>query len=109
MSRHLFEGNPVDEGTTRRGTDPLFPGPPVCRALLPHPHGPSVQRPASTFLTSLSVSAENLLDVWEIARWLAEKRSIHIQVEWKQDVMATSVHSKSQGVGGNGGSIQTGG
>ena len=24
MPRHLFEGNPVDEGTTRRGTDPLM-------------------------------------------------------------------------------------
>ena len=24
MPGHLFEGNPVDEGTTRRGTDPLM-------------------------------------------------------------------------------------
>ena len=24
MSGYLFEGNPVDEGTTRRGTDPLM-------------------------------------------------------------------------------------
>ena len=35
MPGHLFEGNPVGEGTKRRGTDtPTPPGTPACRGTL---------------------------------------------------------------------------
>ena len=34
MPGHLFEGNPVDEGTTRRGTDTLVHRPP--KPQVPH-------------------------------------------------------------------------